>query len=51
MKRNKYSAGAVKFALGFMEFRKAVQLLEQGRTFDEIKELSVKKNMNRYMHL
>ncbi len=45
MKRNKYSAGAVKFALWFMEFRKAVQLLEQGRTFDEIKELSAEKNI------
>ncbi len=45
MKRKKYSAGAVKFALWFMEFRKAVQLLEQGRTFDEIKELSAKKNI------
>lgn len=45
MKRNKYSAGAVKFALWFMEFRKAVQLLERGRTFDEIKELSAKKNI------
>lgn len=39
MKRNKYSAGAVKFALWFMEFRKAVWLLEQGKSFDEIKEL------------
>lgn len=45
MKRKKYSAGAVKFALWFMEFRKAVQLLEQGRTFDEIKWLSAKKNI------
>lgn len=45
MKRNKYSAGAVKFALWFMEFRKTVQLLEQGRTFDEIKELSATKNI------
>ena len=45
MNRNKYSAGAVKFALWFLEFRKAVQLLEQGRTFDEIKELSATKNI------
>lgn len=45
MKRNKYSAGAVKFALWFVEFRKTVQLLEQGRTFDEIKELSATKNI------
>lgn len=45
MKRNKYSAGAVKSALWFMEFRKAVHLLEQGRSFDEIKELSAAENV------
>lgn len=45
MKRYQYSAGAVKFALWFMEFRKAVQLLEQGRTFNEIKELSARENI------
>lgn len=33
MNRNKYSAGAVKFALWFMEFRKEVQLLSQGKSF------------------
>lgn len=45
MKRNKYSAGAVKFALWFMEFRKEVQLLAQGKTFDEIKTLSDEENI------
>ncbi len=45
MNRNKYSAGAVKFALWFMEFRKAVWLLEQGKSFDEIKELSITENI------
>lgn len=45
MKRNKYSAGAVKFSLWFMEFRKEVQLLAQGRTFDEIKALSIEQNI------
>ncbi len=45
MKRNRYSAGAVKLALWFMEFRKAVWLLEQGRSFDEIKELSSTENI------
>lgn len=44
MKRNKYSAGAVKFALWFMEFRKAIRLLEQGKTFDEILDDGVKVN-------
>lgn len=45
MKRYRYSAGTVKLALWFMEFRKAVQILEQGRTFDEIKELSAAENI------
>lgn len=45
MNRNKYSAGAVKFALWFMEFRKEVQLLLQGKTFEEIKALSVEENI------
>lgn len=45
MKRNKYSAGAVKFSLWFMEFRKEVQLLSQGRSFEEIKKLSKEENI------
>ena len=45
MNRNKYSAGAVKFSLWFMEFRKAVQLLAEGKSFDEIKALSVEENI------
>lgn len=45
MKRNKYSAKAVKFSLWFMEFRKEVQLLAQGRSFDEIKALSIEQNI------
>ena len=45
MNRNKYSAGAVKLALWFMEFRKAVQLLAQGKSFEEIKQLSEEENI------
>lgn len=45
MNRNKYSAGAVKFALWFMEFRKEVQLLSQGKTFYDIKVLSADENI------
>lgn len=45
MNRNDYSAGAVKFSLWFMEFRKEVQLLSQGKTFDEIKALSDDENI------
>ena len=45
MIRNKYSAGAVKFTLWFMEFRKTVLLLNQGKSFDEIKALSNEENI------
>lgn len=45
LNRNKYSAGAVKFALWFMEFRKEVQLLSQGKSFEEIKILSEDENI------
>lgn len=45
MNRNRYSAGAVKLALWFMEFRKEVQLLSQGKTFEEIKALSAEENI------
>ena len=45
MKRNKYSAGAVKFSFWFMEFRKEVQLLSSGKTFDDIKSLSEDENV------
>ena len=45
MKRNKYSAGAVKFSFWFMEFRKEVQLLSSGKTFDDIKKLSEDENV------
>ena len=45
LNRNKYSAGAVKFALWFMEFRKEVQLLAQGKSFDDIKSLSEAENI------
>ncbi|SEQ84285.1 Putative inner membrane protein [Lachnospiraceae bacterium NE2001] len=45
VKRNKYSAGAVKFMFWFLEFRKEVQLLAQGKSFDEIKSLSEEENI------
>ncbi len=45
MKRNAYSAGAVSYSFWFMEFRKVVQLLSEGRTFEEIKELNKKSNI------
>ena len=45
MNRNKYSAGAVKFSFWFMEFRKEVQLLSSGKTFDDIKKLNENENI------
>ena len=45
LKRNKYSAGAVKFSFWFMEFRKEVQMLSFGKTFDEIKKLNEDENI------
>ena len=45
MKRNDYSAGSVSYALWFMEFRKEVQLLAQGKTVDEIKKLNKEENL------
>lgn len=45
MKRNKYSAGAVKFSFWFLEFRKEVQMLSSGKTFDDIKKLNEEENI------
>lgn len=45
MKRNQYSASTVKQNLWFMEFRKTVQLLSQGKSLDDIKELSLSENV------
>lgn len=45
MKRNEYSAGAVSYSFWFMEFRKVVQLLSDGKTYEEIKKLSEEENI------
>lgn len=45
MKRTAYRAGAVKFSFWFGEFRKEVELLQAGKTFEEIKTLSEEKNL------
>lgn len=45
MKRNDYSAGAVKFSFWFMEFRKVVQLLDKGLTIKEIEEKNKAENI------
>lgn len=45
MNRKQYSAGAVKHSFWFMEFRKVVQLLSEGKTLDEIKKLNQEENI------
>jgi hypothetical protein len=45
MKRNEYSAGAVKFSFWFMEFRKVVQLMENGLTLKEIDRKNREENI------
>ena len=40
MNRKPYSAGAVKFSFWFIEFRKTVQLLAEGKSFSDIKLLN-----------
>ncbi len=41
----KYSAGAVKHSFWFSEFRKVINLLNKGKTFDEIKDLNINENI------
>lgn len=45
MEQKKYSAGAVKLSFWFMEFRKVVGLLVEGKSFDEIKLLNQERNI------
>ena len=45
MERRVYSAGAVKLSFWFPEFRKAVQLLAAGSSFDEIRRESQEENI------
>lgn len=45
MERREYSAGTVKHSFWFMEFRKVVQLLSEGKTLDEIKKLNQEENI------
>ena len=45
MVRKEYSAGMVKFSFWFAEFRKMIQLLNSGKTMNEIKAKSVAENI------
>ena len=45
MEQKEYSAGMVKLSFWFNEFRKVVNLLNAGKTWEEIKKLSVEENL------
>lgn len=45
MSFNEYSAGAVKHAFWFLEFKQVMQLLNDGMTFQEIKEKNKNENI------
>ena len=45
MKRNSYSAGAVKFSFWFMEFRNVVQMMNKGMTLKEIELKNKEENI------
>ena len=45
MERKEYSAGAVKMSFWFVEFRKVVHLLDEGKSMDEVKQLALNENL------
>ena len=45
MERKEYSAGAVKLSFWFMEFRKVVSLLHEGKQLEEIRQLNNEENI------
>ncbi|HPD00442.1 MAG TPA: DUF1819 family protein [Acetivibrio sp.] len=45
MVRKEYSAGMVKLSFWFLEFRKVIELLNSGKTINEIKEMNIKENI------
>lgn len=45
IKRNEYSAGAVKLSFWFAEFRKVIQLLNSGESVAEIKQMNIAENI------
>ena len=45
MERKEYSAGAVKLSFWFVEFRKVVELLYKGKSFEQIKDFAIYENL------
>lgn len=44
MNKKEYSAGAVKLSFWFVEFRKTVELLNEGQSFSQINTLPERKH-------
>jgi len=45
VERKEYSAGMVKLSFWFLEFRKVIELLNSGKTINEIKDMNLKENI------
>ena len=45
MNRKEYSAGAVKLSFWFVEFRKVAELLNEGKSDGQIKNLAINENL------
>ena len=45
IKRNEYSAGAVKLSFWFAEIRKVIELLNSGKSIAEIKQMNIRENI------
>ena len=45
IKRNEYSAGAVKLSFWFAEFRKVIELLNSGKSLAESKQMNITENI------
>ena len=45
MKSKEYSAGMVKLSFWFAEFRKVIEMLSNGKTLPEIKQMNVQENI------
>lgn len=45
MRKSEYSAGMVSKPFWYVEFKKVIKLLNEGKSFDDIKEMSIKENL------
>lgn len=45
VERKEYSAGMVKLSFWFSEFRKVIELINSGKTINDIKDINIKENI------